>query len=287
MPDLIHELRIKTKKIRSYWVAVRPVVGKECARDGVNRHRSAARLFSDDRDLHVRSQTIEAIRLRARRKGRRALDRVVTDLQGAMKPKEGVRPGGIVAEFMTFMDEDLMAWASASAGADGTSDRLVLTEGIGRTYRKAWTFSREAAVLDTPAGYHRARRWVKYLRYQLEWLVGQGYTGFHLLREDVHTLGRLLGQLHDIHVLQDFISHHSTHIVRPGDFGPVDRLLSREERRLAKEAVRHGKKALKTSPRRMERKLRTASRAGRSGSASASKERLMTAVSENTVGDLA
>ncbi len=263
-PELIHELRIKTKKVRSYWIAARPVVGKECARAGVNRHRLAARLFSAKRDVHVRAQTIEAIRETARRKERRALDRVAANLQDPVAPYDSGLSGHIMAEFMTFMDEDLMAWASAAARADGSSNLLILTEAIGRTYRKAWTFSRDAAVLDTPAGYHRARRWVKYLRYQLEWLVAQGYTDFDLLRQDVHLLGRLLGQLHDIHVLQEFISHRSTHIIKPGDYVPVGRLLSREEKRLARQANRFGKKALKMSPRRMDRKLRTASPAAES-----------------------
>ncbi len=259
-PELIHELRIKTKKVRSYWIAVRPVIGKEGARAAVDRHRSAAKLFSASRDAHVLSQTIASVRESARRRERRALDRVAADLHDIFWPEDTDRSGARMAEFATFMEEDLMAWASVLARADASSDELILTEGVGRTYRKARSFFRDAVVLNTPAGFHRARRWVKYLRYQLEWLVPEGFSDFDPLRQEVATLGRLLGRLHDLHVLQDRISHHSTHIAKPGDLEPVDRLLSREERRLARDAIRHGKKALKASPRRILRKLRRASR---------------------------
>lgn len=252
-PEAIHQHRIATKKIRSLWIAARPVVGPEQSAASCDHLRDTARLFAPARSAYVRARVVEGLTKWAGKRQRRSIARVRSSFESVSAPLEPSDDS--IAAFGRRMEEALQAIDEMPAPAEEDPDRLILLEGIGRTYGKTRRFARHAATLATQKGYHRLRRWVKFLRYQLEWLESLGVVGPEGMRADIEKLGHRLGQLHDVQEMRTFFAERSTKFAKPKDFVRTDRVLRRREARLLGQAGRLSKRALKRRPRKFSKQL--------------------------------
>ncbi len=201
----------------------------------------------------MRARVVEAMAKAAGKGQRRAIARITNSFESLFAPV--VPSDDSIALFRQFMGEALLVVDNLSTPIEDDPDRLILVEGIGRTYRKTRRFARHAVTLGTPKGYHRLRRWVKFLRYQLEWLESHGVVLPEGVRPDLEKLGHRLGQLHDVQELRTFFAEHSTKFARPKDFVRADRVLRLREAKLTGQAVRLSKRVLKTRPPKFNKRL--------------------------------
>ncbi len=252
-PEAIHRHRIATKKIRSLWIAARPVIGPDRSTASCDHLRDTARLLAPARNAYVRAKVVDGMTKWAGKRQRRSVARVRSFFESMSDPVEP--SDDAIALFRQRMEEALQAIDEMPAPAVEDADRLILLEGIGRTYRKTRRFARHAVRLATQKGYHRLRRWDKFLRYQLEWLDSLGVAGPDGMREDIEKLGHGLGQLHDVQELRTFFAERSTKVSRPKDFVRVDRVLRQREVKLTNRAVRLTKRALRRRPRKFSKQL--------------------------------
>lgn len=158
----VHATRAGAKRLRALWQLLRGVVdeGTACAANA--RLRDSNRLLANARDAFVARKTIDKLVKRCNsgkdRKALRAFRETFHD-----DPQPDIQPGlrGIEAVYR----EEAASWRRLRLEAP---DQAVIYSGIRRTYGKGRKLARRARKLGEPAAYHRWRKWVKYLLYQLE-----------------------------------------------------------------------------------------------------------------------
>jgi CHAD domain-containing protein len=107
----------------------------------------------------------------------------------------------------------------------------VLVEGVQETYARAQRLGLKAYFKDTSRAYHRWRKWVKYLYYQLEILSPQGEE-FSALHDALGDLGKILGASHDMANLREVLVAGSVTLDDVRAVRRVVKLARRREREL-------------------------------------------------------
>jgi hypothetical protein len=131
----------------------------------------------------------------------------------------------------------------------------VVGKGFGRTYGRAREFGKVALLLDTTAGYHRWRRWVKYSYYQYAWFR-ETFPEVAAGRERrLKRLGSTLGRVHDVHQLLTELDERSVGISSPRAFRRARTHLRSLETSLKDEAKKLTPKALGRKPARIGRQI--------------------------------
>ncbi len=247
-PDDIHEFRVTTKRLRAYWLLAAPLIGRDRARAYMNDLRDAARIFAGHRDDFVRDTLLQELTTVRRQKVADAASLICHELFG----EEVVQPAPpLPAEVdvcVSTLEHDTYRWNRREQELSSPDDGALIRDGLAKTYVKAGRRGRVALTLDTPQGYHRWRRWVKYSYYQHSWLYETlpelGCSRGKLLKR----LGSTLGRAHDVHQLREDLDRRSIKTGSPKAFRSVRKFVLAEEARLAKRARRLGRKALWEDP---------------------------------------
>ncbi len=240
-PDFVHDLRITTKRLRAFWILARPIAGPETAGYGVRRLRQAGRLLAAAREEFVVNRQLDRL-VEAGGADSTAVRLVRADLFADEGEGSRTSVSDHWEEYRELLRQDAAAWRSLDQSVTQMTDMPFIRGGFQRTYRKARGFGRDALILRTPAGYHRWRRWVKYLFYQMEWFTPDGNKRFGPYTEAVRKLGSRLGRLHDIHVLQNMLADRSLLASSPKSFRTVVRMIGAEEKRLLKQIEKRSNK---------------------------------------------
>jgi hypothetical protein len=124
------------------------------------------------------------------------LERAAARIQSAPDPEAGSR-----ATLLEAIDADADAWARLPE----LGDSGLLAEGLTRTWAKARGLGVEALREHDPERLHRWRRWVKYLRYQLEPLSRPGRAWLVSAHTELDGLGSLLGARNDLENLREAV----------------------------------------------------------------------------------
>lgn len=138
--------------------------------------------------------------------------------------------------------------ALRSEAADWTvdgKDRRIVKTGVAKTYKAARVTMHEAAKTRSAEAMHEWRKQVKYHWYHCRLLkpVAPKWFSKRILHAD--TLGELLGDLHDLHVLADDAraAHLEDEHIRAFERAATDLIAQKE-----KEAFRLGKRLFKEKP---------------------------------------
>lgn len=237
-PEGIHQIRVATKTLRAFWQLVRPVIEPQIARAANDRLRGLAHSLAGARDTQVMAGLLTELRDAEEPLFRGTFDRaaqlfVAGDDLG--EHAAALRPAMLAA-----IDGDRNDWKSLVL----PDDRALLEHGLGRVYRKTRRRAETAARTRTHPDLHRWRRWVKYLRYQLEALFTEPPAGIAERIEDLKALGHTLGLRNDLAVLRGRLRE-----LGHGDpFGAVYRSIDLRDQALATRIPEASQRLFESSP---------------------------------------
>jgi CHAD domain-containing protein len=133
--------------------------------------------------------------------------------------------------------------------------------GLWRSYRDGRHGFSQARSHPATADWHGWRKRVKDLWYQQRLLAPAGGPVIDGQAKDAHALADLLGDEHDLGVLEAMLK--SEQMTPPVDLDAVIELIGHRRRELRGEAVRLGARVYAESPRRFVRRMRASWQAGR------------------------
>lgn len=222
--ESIHQLRVSSKRLRALWQLVRPVIQPQIARAANERLRDMARLLAATRDTQVLSDLLADLR-----DSEEPLYHAAFDRAGAVLPNAPALEGQaevVRTAMLEALNADRDEWRSLVLP---DNDSLI-EHGLGRSYRKTRRRAETAGRTESHEDNHRLRRWVKYLRYQLEALKEVPAEDLARRVEMLHKLGSVLGKRNDLALLRERLIEHGE-----GDpFGVVFRAIELRDRAFAR-----------------------------------------------------
>jgi CHAD domain-containing protein len=195
----IHEARKCCKRLRALLRLARNGLGDKVWRRENAALRDAARRLSALRDAGVMLESYDELSARfADEVGRQ---RVVRVRRALAARRADLGKGDLEASAAAFcadltsIRERIPSWRPAD-------DFQVLSTGLGRTYQHARKAMRAAYATQSGERFHDWRKRVKDHRYHLELLAGLWPRQIGSRRKEVKSLGEMLGDEHDLWVLQ-------------------------------------------------------------------------------------
>jgi CHAD domain-containing protein len=194
--ERIHDIRVCCKRLRAFWQALRPVLDPAAAHSADGRVRAIAQLLATQRDAHVIGETLHMLEDDSTTPAEQAVVRTARDAIRATPYAATVPDTPPWPAIAALLEDELATWQSLPDDLD--HDRII-TEGICRTYRKAREYGLASRETTEPEAWHRWRKWVKYLLFQVE-VMREGSSSFWLPRHSARLakLGSRLGDLHDV-----------------------------------------------------------------------------------------
>lgn len=200
--DAVHDVRVLMKRLRGLLRLYRHAGRKEEVAQLNAMLRDVARTFAAQRDFHVLSQTLQTMAGGASRPVARQLQVILGELeQQTAEVAPELAPEQLAAD---------LAWVrSCWLEQLATVEEKALWRSLLRLYRRNRRQGRKALRLRDEAVLHDWRKQVKYLYYQLcalpVFVDGPRTDDMEALRK----LGSLLGKIHDLDVLADYLTQES------------------------------------------------------------------------------
>jgi CHAD domain-containing protein len=192
--EAVHEFRKHLKKLRAALRLVADEVGKARYKREDRCVREIAKVVSDLRDAHVRLQTVIQLREKF---GAKAFGRVfqrIEDLLALEADSFSAATAGWekqVVRKLKALEKRLAKWRLQDIGWKQ------ICGAVTDTYRRGRDLLAEALKKPKQENFHRWRREVKELWYQLRLLGPLNRVVLEEIARDARTLGELLGQQHD------------------------------------------------------------------------------------------
>lgn len=222
-PDAIHDIRVLMKRLRGL-LRLYAVAGQRAEADQLNPLlRDVAGAFAGQRDAHVLAETLLQLTHSASKPVAMRLLAIRDGLQDDSVAAEDPDVSALVNE---------LAWAQQQWNAwfvDQDDDSLL--DALARHYRRNRKQGREALRLRDREVLHDWRKRVKYLHYQL-CALPDAEARFDGLLQRTRKLGSLLGKVHDLDVLADYLEQQH------GYDSDIRRLLAKRRTRLVKKIRR-------------------------------------------------
>lgn len=194
-PDDIHEIRVDCKRLRGYLRLLRQTdLGLRWSKPD-RQLRKLARSYRLARDQDVMQDTIRHLMNSSRRPRLVAACReTLASLQHGNHPTvpagDGLLPVTLVTRLIGAPPTSEAQWQAA----------------LHTTYQRSLQLAGKAlARPDATERWHKLRKWVKYLEYQLA-LVTLATPARNLYRQRLTMLGKLLGRIHDLVVLEQHLA---------------------------------------------------------------------------------
>ncbi|HEX5678611.1 MAG TPA: CHAD domain-containing protein [Alcanivorax sp.] len=254
-PDQVHQVRVAVKRLRAIWRVMAGVVDKKTARRQDKALRMAARALAGARDLQVMGETLDSLRKGARDYEADAIDAVrALALEARQDAVSPATPEGLEGVFRA----DLYLWRNLNIEAN---DADLIKKGFGRLYAESRQQGLEAVVENEPALWHGFRKRVKYQLYQLEPLESSLEDSDISLKE-FRKLGKLLGELHDLHVLDEHLRRRKKECEDKEPFVIVRQLIARLEADRVAECRKRTRRCYSLKPKAFRKNLAGASQRG-------------------------
>jgi CHAD domain-containing protein len=195
----IHEARKSCKRLRGLLRLVRPGLGNKVFRRENAALRDAARRLSALRDADALLETYDRLdeRFAAEIDRRR-----MVPVRRALAARHAALGEDDLETPVTRFCADLAAVRARVPSWPLADDFGVLARGLKRTYRRGRKAMRAAYDAPSSERFHEWRKRVKYHRYDLELLVELWPRQIDGRRKEVKALGGMLGEEHDLAVLE-------------------------------------------------------------------------------------
>lgn len=253
----VHGIRTAMKKVRALNRLVRPVVGQR-ARRADDRLREIAHSVSPLRDAEVVLTTFD----RAVGPSRAALAGVRAQLAAHLRAEaRAIKDDGRSQRLRSDLARERRKVEAWMPKANRWS---AIDEGLTRGYRRARDAMEAAYRSESGDDFHAWRRAVKTHRHQLAALKEIAPGRMKARVEELDRLGELLGDEHDLTVLEAAICGARTHLPDPGQVDDLLQRITNRKRQLRQRARPLGKRAFAVPPAAFRDHLRRDFRAARS-----------------------
>ena len=229
----VHALRRAAKQLRAL-VLLAPPSLDELTLETRNKADVLRRALGHTRDAAVRRQTLDHLLRRAK------TEAGPLDVEMAADPNDA-ESASLPEDFRRTLSDLADRWSSCDL-RDIRADTLVVA--LTRTYRRArkrW----KAAGDGESEKMHRWRRAVVDLDLQTS-VFAKSSPRLAVVAKEAHKLRELLGRVHDIDALAEFLASAST---EPEALEAFNTAAKQERRRLARKAREHAKRLLQHKPR--------------------------------------
>ena len=256
-PQDVHAVRLATKRFRAWWHLLRPFIC-ESEFQAQNGHlREAAESLAPQRDCRVALETLSVLRDQAGAGGQQAaVDACIQALTPACNTS---RPMAFDAPTELALRKGAHALADSAAALARlplaiTDDWDLLQPGLAASYSRTCRAMRRARHRPTVKDFHIWRTQVKRLYYQLDLLRPVWPGHLKRLTHRLKKLGDLLGEDHDLWVLQELLASQNAGLTSDA-IEPVLHLICRRTGDLRRRCLHLGRRALDDKPRTFLRKL--------------------------------
>ncbi|HBJ34129.1 MAG TPA: hypothetical protein DDZ51_05075 [Planctomycetaceae bacterium] len=211
--EAIHQLRVLSKRLRSYWELLQPFVGKSQVKLATKQLQNAASRFAAARDHHVLVTLLGKLAKKAKKP---KLQSSLNDVLKAFIESHRTDPPSAESDLPHSGDDDAQIWQldrrrweslDFGSDADSVGTRSV-RKGLQRIFKKARDLHERAVTEHDIERWHELRKWVKYLSLTIPLCGDEPSTS--IVAEEWTRLGKTLGKLHDYDEL----------IKRIGQLGP-------------------------------------------------------------------
>ena len=239
--EAIHDARKRLKRVRALLQLVRPAVKKSLYRNENAALRDVARPLSELRDAKVLIETLGSVAPDD------ASASIRQELTARKRSLEAQNPLPRAAASLEEALSRVPAWTDVPKRWSSVG------KGLRRTYRQARRAYADALREPTVEKRHEWRKQTKYLRYQLEALQPLRPELLEELASQADKLGQLLGDDHDLAVLQQTLSSASA----PCHDGEVIAAIDRRRDELLQEACKLAAPFFRASPKQFERRIKS------------------------------
>jgi CHAD domain-containing protein len=255
LAEAVHETRKRFKRLRALMRLSRDAIGDETYERENIAFRTAGRRLSAARDAQVLLETVDGLR-------ERFADELPERVTATLRER-------VAGERRAAEDE------LRSDDADTTAVLASLTEAVART--PAWTFAdddfgalspglrriygrgrkrmRTARKDPSPENLHEWRKRVKDLRYATQIVREARPKQLRRVSKRAKALGDVLGDLHDLHVLREYVELHLQHFDGETDRQALLAVIDRRCNALRDDAFRRGRRLYDRSPKAFARKV--------------------------------
>lgn len=201
-PEAIHRVRKEIKKLRALLSLVRPELAPTDYRAIRKPLRRAADRLAAARDARVKFRALAKLAENPEVKFPVVHRLLRKDWRRKMSRMRKGRETSAVGRRLQKAGRRL-----SRAGLESLSGQ-VLADGLCRSYGQGWGWYRRAGREPLPECFHAWRKHVKTLWYQLSLLPRPHPKALRRLVADLELLGELLGEAHDVHLLEGFIAEN-------------------------------------------------------------------------------
>jgi CHAD domain-containing protein len=208
--EAVHEARKCCKRLRGLLRLARAGLGEEIYSTQNAALRDAARRLSDLRDAEALIETYDKL---DRHFGDRIDRRTIAPVRRALAARRGALADDVALERrVAAFREDLAAARDRVSSWPGPANGFgPLAPGLKRTYKRGREAMDAAYASPSAERFHEWRKRVKYHRYHLELLSGLWPKPLKTRRSEVKALGTMLGDEHDLAVMQATLEAESDH----------------------------------------------------------------------------
>jgi CHAD domain-containing protein len=255
----VHEVRKALKRLRALLRLVRGDLGEKRYKRENAALRDCGRRLAGARDAEVMLGTLEAlVREHPRRLSTSPGVRILRSQllaereHAAALAIDDPRVRGEVLAELRVVRARFERWQPRKHGFK------LLAPGLERVYRRGRRRMRRARRRESIAALHVWRKQVKELRYAAETLDrgGKSYQPVRVLARRADRLGEMLGEEHDLALLQETVRVRSSLFAGERKTRKrLSRLIAQRRKRLRKRAMRAGEQLYRRPPRRFVRRL--------------------------------
>ncbi|MDA7597595.1 CHAD domain-containing protein [bacterium] len=228
--EVVHELRVTTKRLRAAWKMVSATVSPEFITRQKNGLRELSALLAEDRDLAVLIDL--ATKLHKNYKSSSFCE-VVSFLNENVAESESIDSRPIVE---SLIDQEKIAWEHVQFSSS-TAEQRCLRNAVRKSRSRA-RFATKLALKDSDSEiWHTWRKKVKQLRYQREFLAEIQHRVAGKFDARISRLGSLLGDRNDMANLTSVAK-------KMGNPGRIRKALAAKERRILGNCRRLGRRNL-------------------------------------------
>lgn len=207
--EAVHDIRKRFKKLRALARLVRDELGEEKFKEINVFYRNLGRELATFRDLSAHLETLELLQERYGSylyvRFFKSIRKIILEERDSMEA--GLLERNFFNEYLVNQLEtakkNLVDWPI------GTNDIHVILPGINRVYKRGRKAMKRAYQKPTAKNFHEWRKRVKYLWYQILLLQETWPQLFGTFEEEIHQLSDLLGDDHDLMILQHKINDSS------------------------------------------------------------------------------
>jgi len=201
----VHETRKSFKKMRALFRLVREEIGEDTYKAYNTFFRDEGRKISDLRDVNVLIETLDEIKKTYQKE---LSEDVFTGIRAKLLRKKHALSKRllyrrkVLQKMFARLEETEVYLTSMHIQNENFS---AFRSGLTRVYKKASKGLTSAYAKRSAEVFHNWRKRVKYLRYQVDLLSPAWPSVLSLQEKELHTLSDLLGDHHDLSVLEEEI----------------------------------------------------------------------------------